>query len=65
MLKIKSNITTKGIINGNTIFSPVSSDEVRKQLQQLNSRKAIGDDKFPPALIKIAAEYTTFNSDKQ
>ena len=31
----------------------MSSDEVRKLLQQLNPRKAIGD---PPALIKIAAE---------
>ena len=56
ILKIKSNITTKGNINNNTIFSPVSSDEVRKLLQQLNPRKAIGDDKIPPALIKIAAE---------
>ena len=56
ILKIKSNITTKGDINNNTIFSPVSSDEVRKLLQQLNPRKAIGDDKIPPALIKIAAE---------
>ena len=55
ILKIKSNITTKGN-NNNTIFSPVSSDEVRKLLQQLNPRKAIGDDKIPPALIKIAAE---------
>ena len=35
---------------------PVSSDEVRKLLQQLNPRKAIGDDKIPPALIKIVAE---------
>ena len=34
----------------------MSSDEVRKLLQQLNPRKAIGDDKIPPALIKIAAE---------
>ena len=55
ILKIKSNITTKGN-NNNTIFSPVSSDEVRKLLQQLNPRKAIGDDKIPPALIKIAAD---------
>ena len=56
VLKIKSNITAKGNIDNNTIFSPVSSDEVRKLLQQLNPRKAIGDDKIPPALIKIAAE---------
>ena len=56
ILKIKSNIATKGNINNNTIFSSVGSDKVRKLLQQLNSRKAIGDDKIPPALIKIAAE---------
>ena len=56
ILRIKSNITTKGNINNNTIFSPVSSDEVRKLLQQLNPRKAISDDKIPPALTKIAAE---------
>ena len=52
----KSNITTNGNINDNTIFSPVSSDGVQKQLQQLNPRKAIGADKIPPALIKVAAE---------
>ena len=34
----------------------MSIDEVRKMLQQLNPRKAIGNDKIPPALIKIAAE---------
>ena len=56
IIKIKINITTKGNINNNTIFSPVSSDEVRKLLQQLNPRRAIGNDKIPPALIKIAAE---------
>ena len=56
ILKIKSNIKNKRNINNNTIFSPVTSDEVRKLLQQLNPRKAIGDDKIPPALIKIAAE---------
>ena len=56
ILKIKSNITTKGNINNNKIFSPVSSDEVRKLFQQVNPRKAIGDDKIPLALIKIAAE---------
>ena len=33
ILKIKSNITTKGNINDNTIFSPVSSDEVQKRFQ--------------------------------
>ena len=55
ILKIKSNMTTKGN-NNNTIFSPVSSDDVQKLLQQLNPRKVIGDDKIPPALIKIAAE---------
>ena len=56
ILKIQSNITTKGKINDNTIFLPVSSDEVQKWLQQLNPRKAIGNDEIPPALIKIAAE---------
>ena len=36
---------------------PVSSDEVRKRLQQLKkNNKAIGDDKIPPTLIKTAAE---------
>ena len=34
----------------------MSSDEVQKWLQQLNPRKAIGNDEIPPALIKIAAE---------
>ena len=29
--------------------------KVRKQLKQLNPRKAISDDKSPPALIKIDA----------
>ena len=33
ILKIKSHIKTKGNINNNTIFSPVSSDEVRKMFQ--------------------------------
>ena len=37
------------------MFLPVSSDEVRRLLQQLNPRKAIGNDKIPPTLIKIAA----------
>ena len=34
----------------------MSSDEVRKLLQQLNPRKASSDDKIPPASINIAAE---------
>ena len=54
ILKITSNITTKGNIN-NTTFLPVSSDEVPRLLQQLNPRKPTGDDKIPPTLIKIAA----------
>ena len=53
---MKSHITTKGNNNNNTIFSPVNSDEVRKLLKQLKPRKAIGDDKIPPVLIKIAAK---------
>ena len=52
MLKITFNITTKGIINDDTIFSPMSSNEVGKRLQQLNP----SNDKIPPTLIKIAAE---------
>ena len=56
ILKIKSNTTTKGNINNNTIFQPVSSDEVRKLLQQLKPRKAINDNKIPPTLTQIAAE---------
>ena len=36
---MQSNITMK-------------SDEVRKRLQELNPRKAIGDDKITPAVIK-------------
>ena len=56
ILKIKSNITTKGNINNNKIFSPVSSDEVRKLLQQLKPRKVIGNDKILPALINITAQ---------
>ena len=34
----------------------MSSDEVRKLLQQLNPRTAIDDDKIPTAFIKITAE---------
>ena len=56
ILKIKSNTTTKGKIDNNTIFQPVSSDEVRKLLQQLKPRKAINDNKIPPTLTQIAAE---------
>ena len=33
----------------------MGDDEARKPVQQLNLRKAIGNDKTPPALIKIAA----------
>ena len=68
MLVIKRNITFKGNINDNTIFSPLSSDQVQKRFQQLNPRKAISDDQIPPALFKDVAgpfDYTTFNSDKQ
>ena len=52
---MKNNITNKGNISDN-IYSPVSSDEVQKRLQKLNPRKAIGNDKIPPVLIKVAAE---------
>ena len=52
---MKNNITNKGNISNN-IFLPVSSDEVQKRLQKLNPRKAIGNDKIPPVLIKVAAE---------
>ena len=52
---MKNNITNKGNISNN-IFSPVSTDEVQKRLQKLNPRKAIGNDKIPPVLIKVAAE---------
>ena len=31
ILKIEGNITTKGNLNDNTIFSPVSNDEVQKR----------------------------------
>ena len=39
-----------------TNFSPVNSDEVKQCLLKLNPRKAIDQDKNPPALIKMAAE---------
>ena len=56
ILKIRSAITVKENGNDNTIFSPVNRDEVQQCLQKLNPRKAIGQDKIPPALIKMAAE---------
>ena len=51
-----STITAKENTNDNTIFSPLDSDEVKQCLQKLNSRKAIRQDKIPPALIKMAPE---------
>ena len=56
ILKIRSTITAKENTNDNTIFSPVNSDEVKYFLQKLNPRKAIGYDKIPPALFRMAAE---------
>ena len=56
ILKIRSEITVKENSIDNTIFSPVNRDEVKQCLQKLNPRKAIGQDKIPPALIKMAAE---------
>ena len=56
ILKIRSAITVKENSNDNTIFSPVNGDEVKQCLQKLNPRKAIGQDKIPPALVKMAAE---------
>ena len=56
ILKIRSTITVKEHSNDNTIFSPVSKDEIKQCLQKLNPRKAIGQDKIPPGLIKIAVE---------
>ena len=56
ILKTRSTITVKENSNDNTIFSPVNRDEVKQCLQKLNPRKAIGQDKIPPALIKMAAE---------
>ena len=56
ILKIRSAITVKENSNDNTIFSPVNRDEVKQYLQKLNPRKAIGQDKIPPALIKMAAK---------
>ena len=56
ILKIRSEITVKENSTNSTIFSPVNRDEVKQCLQKLNPRKAIGQDKIPPALIKMAAE---------
>ena len=56
ILKIRSEITVKENNINNTIFSPVNRDEVKQCLQKLNPRKAIGQDKIPPALIKMAAK---------
>ena len=56
ILKIRSEITVKENSINDTIFSPVNRDEVKQCLQKLNPRKAIGQDKIPPALIKMAAE---------
>ena len=56
ILKIRSTITVKENSNDTTNFSPASRDEVKQCLQKLNPRKAIGQDKIPSALIKMAAE---------
>ena len=68
ILKIRNTytITTKENSNDNTIFSFTSRDKL-SCLQKLNPRKAIGQDKIPLALIKMAAkpEYTFVNSNKQ
>ena len=50
--KVGSTVTAKKILIDNTIFSPINSDEVKQCLQKVNPRKAIGQDKIPPALIK-------------
>ena len=55
ILKIRSAIAVKEN-NDNTIFSPVNRDEVKQCLQKMDPRKAIGQDKIPLALIKMAAE---------
>ena len=56
ILKIRSEITVKENSINNTLFSPVNRDEVNQCLRKLNPRKAIGQDKNPPALVKMAAE---------
>ena len=56
IMKIEIIITANENSNDNTIFSSVNSDEVKQCLQKLNPRKAIGQDKIPPALIKMAAK---------
>ena len=50
-----STITAKENTN-NTIFSPVNSGEGKEGLQKLNPRRAIGQNKIPPALVRMAAE---------
>ena len=56
ILTIRSAITLKENSNDNTIFSTVNRGEVKQCLQKLNPRKDMGQDKIPPALIKVAAE---------
>ena len=56
ILKIRSAITVKENSGDNRIFSTVNRGEVKQCLQKLNPRKAIGQDKIPPASIKMAAE---------
>ena len=56
ILKIRSTMTAKENSNDNTIFLSANSGEVKHCLQKLNPRKAIGQDRISPALIKIAAE---------
>ena len=51
-----STITAKENANDNTIFSPVNSDKGKQGLQKLNPRRAIGQDKIPPAVVRMAAE---------
>ena len=53
---VKSTITANENRNDNTIISLVNNDEVKQCLQKLNPKKAISQDKIPPALIKMAAE---------
>ena len=65
ILKIRSEMTVKENSINNTIFSPVNRDEVKQCLQKLNPRTAISQDKIPPALMKMAFEYTFVNSNKQ
>ena len=55
-LEVLITIKAKENINDNTNLSPTNSDKVKQYLQKLNPRKAIGQDKIPPTLIKMAAE---------